>query len=423
MKRFNRILVDQRQELKEKLGEGDIIEREMLPYAGSLVSSKLVKVITGVRRCGKSVFSTQLLGGESYGYVNFDDERLSEVKADELNEILEAVYGISGEMKLLLLDEVQNVDKWELFVNRLQRKGINLIVTGSNAKLLSSELATHLTGRHVVFELFPFSFREFLRYKNIGSDAETTKERGIIKHSLQEYINNGGFPETLEENPKAYLKSLYSAILFKDILVRHKIRQTGTFRDLSMYVISNFSNEMSFNRLKNIFNLGSDHTAKNYLGYLEEAYIVFPVEKFSYKKKESLTGNRKVYVVDTGLINALSFKFSKNMGGIYENIVAIELLRKRETGDIEIYYWKDHSGKEIDFVIKKGLRIKQLIQVCYDVDEYETKKRETRALLKASRELKCKNLLVITEDYEAEEKIKGETIKFLPLWKWLLGNL
>ncbi len=421
MPKFNKILVEQREELKEKFEKERIIEREILHYCKPLITSKLIKVITGARRCGKSVFSQQLLENKNYGYVNFDDEKLAGIEPFELDELLKTVYEIYGKIDYLLLDEVQNVSKWELFVNRLQRQRLNIIVTGSNAKLLSKELATHLTGRHTAFELFPFSFREFLNYKEIKLKAETTKEIGIIKNTFNEYINNGGFPETLKENPKVYLKELYSTILLKDILLRHRVRYIKTFKDLASYVISNFAREISFNKLKNIFNLGSDHTAKNYLGFLEESYLIFTIEKFSYKKKESLIENRKLYAIDTGMINAVSFKFLDDISHLYENIVAVELLRKKaENFNIEIFYWKNPIKEEVDFVIKGGLKIKQLIQVCYNIDDYDTKKREIRALLKASKELKCRNMLVITEDKEGEEKIKNKKIKYVPLWKWLL---
>ena len=424
MHRFAEIIREQQEELRAQLKEGKFIEREVLPRFAKLMDSSLIKVITGVRRCGKSVLSAQLLEGKKYGYVNFDDEKLMGIKTEELSGLLESVYEVYGKVDFLFLDEVQNVSGWELFVNRLQRQGLNIVVTGSNAKLLSRELATHLTGRHTAFELFPFSFREFLKYEGIMPEAATTKETGLIKKRLGEYIKSGGFPETLKEpNPKSYLKSLYSSILLKDILLRHRVRYVRTFRDLASYVMTNFAREVSFNKLKNIFNLGSDHTAKNYLSFLEESYLIFLIERFSYKKKESLVENRKSYVIDTGMIRAVSFRFSEDFSHVYENVVAIELLR-RKNQEQEVYYWKNPQQEEVDFVVKEGLMVKQLIQVCYDIEDTKTKDREIRALIKAGRDLRCKNMLVITEGKEGEEKlswfgIKAE-VRFMPLWKWLL---
>jgi len=420
------IIHTQRQELQERLQQEQIIERDAFSSFQKLLSSSLVKVITGVRRCGKSILCAQLLKGKKYGYINFDDEKLTGIAPSELDKVLEAVYEVYGQIDFLFLDEVQNIDAWELFVNRLQRQGLNLIVTGSNAKLLSKELATHLTGRHIALELFPFSFREFLKYKKKGLRADTGEEMGLLKRELQEYLEKGGFPEILREpSPSTYLNSLYSTIITKDILMRHRIRFARTFRDLASYVITNFSQEVSYNKLKNIFNLGSDHTTKNYLHYLEETYLLFLIEKFSYKKKESLLENKKSYVIDTGMITAVGFQFSDSLSRFYENIVAVELLRKRAINiDQEIYYWKNAQQEEVDFVVKKKLKVTQLIQVSYSLREESTRKRELRALLKASKELYCNNLLVITSEQEGEETIewfgiKG-TIRYIPLWKWLL---
>ncbi len=423
MRDFKTIIEEQRRELRKDFEEGGFIERSVFLYFQRLISSKIAKVITGVRRCGKSVFSAQLLEGKKYGYVNFDDEKIKGIKTEELNDVLNTVYEVYGDIEFLFLDEVQNVEGWELFANRLQRQGLNLVITGSNAKLLSKELATHLTGRHYSIELFPFSFKEFLRFKNVElNKILTTKDIGLIKNNFNKYILNGGFPEALKApDPPRYLDALYSAIITKDILLRHKIKYARTFRDLAEYTITNFAREISFNNLKKIFKLGSDHTAKNYLTYLEEAYLVFLIEKFSFKKRESLVENRKVYAIDTGIIQTIGFRFREDLSHLYENVVAIELLRNKSINEKkEIYYWKNALQEEVDFVVKEGLKVKQLIQVCYDVRDPNTKKRELRALLKASKELNCNNLLIITNDYEGEEKVKNKKIKYISLWKWLL---
>lgn len=421
---LKQVVIDQKDELKELVKRENIIDREFLSTYKKSINSDIIKVITGIRRCGKSVFSYQLLKDKDFAYINFDDERLITLETEDLNNILEIFYELYGKFKFILLDEIQNIYGWELFVNRLKRQGFNLIVTGSNAKLLSSELATHLTGRHIALELFPFSFREFLNYRGIGSKfLLSTREVGLIKRKLGEYIKTGGFPETLKKNiiPETYLQALYSTIINKDVVLRHKVKFVKTLKDIASYLITNHSNFMSFNKIKNIFNLKSTHTALNYVSFLEESFLFFFLKRLSFKKKESLIANRKIYCIDTGLINTLSFKSSRDAGKLYENIVAVELLRKKALEGLDIYYWQDIYKHEVDFVIKQRLKVKQIIQVCYDIEDYDTKKREIKALFRASKELKCGNLLIITEDKEGKESFENKEIKYVPLWKWLLN--
>ena len=420
---LKQVIIDQKEELKNIVKREKIIDREFLKTYKKNVSSEIIKVITGIRRCGKSIFSYQLLKDKVFAYINFDDERLITLETKDLNKILEIFHEVYGKFKYILLDEVQNIYGWELFVNRLKRQGFNLIVTGSNSKLLSKELATHLTGRHIALELFPFSFKEFLNYHDITiKPLLSTKEIGLIKRKFNEYIKTGGFPETLKDNiiPKTYLQALYSTIINKDVVLRHRIRFITTLKNIASYLITNHSNLMSFNKIKNIFDLKSTHTALNYVSYLEESYLFFFLKRLSFKKKVSLIANRKVYCIDTGLINTLGFKFSKDIGKLYENLVAIELLRKKSLNDLDIYYWQDIYKHEVDFVIKEGLKIKQLIQVCYNIEDYYTKKREMKSLIKASKELECNNLLIITEDKEGIETLEDKKIKYTPLWRWLL---
>lgn len=421
---IKQVIIDQKNDLKNILSKENIIERETLQHFKKHIESNLIKVILGIRRCGKSTLAYQLLLGKKFAYINFDDERIAYLETDDLNKVLESFYEVYGKFKYIFFDEIQNVLNWELFANRVHRQGFNLVITGSNAKLLSRELATHLTGRHIPFELFPFSFNEFLIYDGLRFDLKLlkTKDRGLIKGKFNNYVKKGGFPETLNEEiiSETYLRSLYATIIDKDVILRKRVRYIKTLKDISNYLISNCSCQISFNKIKNIFNLRSVHTALNYVSHLEEAYIIFLIKRLSYKYKESLIANRKVYVIDTGFIHALSLKFSNDKGKIYENIVAIELLRKKALQSIEIYYWQDNNRNEVDFVIKNGLRIKQLIQVCYNINEFNTKKREIKSLIKASKELKCNNLLIITDDKEGEELVNKKKINYIPLWKWLL---
>ncbi len=418
------VIIDQKDELRRYLEDKRIIEREVLPAYSKYAASSLIKVIQGIRRCGKSTLSLQLLKGKKFAYANLDDERFINLQAEDLNKILEIFYEVYGKFKFILLDEVQNVYGWELFVNRLKRQGYNIIVTGSNANLLSKELATHLTGRHIPLELFPFSFREFLKYKGLRFDIKmlSTENMGTIKGNFIEYAKKGGFPEVLREGsiPQSYLRALYSTILDKDVILRNKIRYVKTLKNIASYLISNCSSQVSFNKIKNIFSLGSTHTALNYISYLEDSYLFFFLKRLSYKHKESLIANRKAYVIDTGLIEALSVRFSQDSGRLYENIVATELLREKALKEMDIYYWYDIYKNEVDFVIKRGLKIEQLIQVCYNIGDYNTRKRELRSLLKAGKELKCDNLLIICGDEEKIDKIGNKRILYIPLWKWLL---
>ena len=412
------IISRQREEIKEKL-KGKIVERELSQKIKKYLEKRLIKVISGVRRSGKSYLALLLLKNKNFGYVNFDEKDLLKVKLDD---ILSSVIEIYGRVKFLLLDEIQNVKGWELWVNSLQRRGYNLIITGSNAKLLSKELATHLTGRYLEFETYPFSFREFLRFKKFGYENIYSKEvQGEMKKLLREYMKRGGFPEYLvEELDEEYLRTLFNAIIYADVVKRWKIREPVKIWDLGRYLLTIFSREYSATKLKNILGFKSTLTVLNYIKYLEEAFLIFTLERFSFKQKEFMKAPKKVYSVDTGLSNALSVKISEEIGLMMENMVFLELKRRGLRENKDIFYFKDYQGREADFVLKEGLKVRQLIQVTYANARDEIEQREIKSLLKASELLKCKNLLCITWDYEDEQRIKGREIKFLPLWKWLL---
>jgi len=418
---IKQILLEQKEEIKKILGN-KIIKREVEEKIKKSLENSLIKVIIGVRRCGKSVLAHQILKNKNYSYVNFDDERFIGAEAKDLNGFLEVLEEINPDFDYLLLDEIQNIEGWELFVNRLKRQGYNIIITGSNSKLLSRELSTHLTGRHFAIELFPFSFREFLDYKNVGhseKDFYLTKNRARIKRLLNEYLKNGGFPELFKvEFKKQYLRDLYDKILSRDIFSRYGIKYIKELKEISLYLISNFGAKISYHKLKNIFEINSVHTIKNYLDYLEESYLIFQIYPFSFKIKNQIKKSKKNYVIDAGLINSVASQFSSNIGRLMENIVFLELKRKNK----EIYFYNDSFGNEVDFAVKEKTKIKQLIQVCYNLDNPTIEKREIKTLLQSSKELKCNNLLVITWDIEQEKKIKRKTIKFVSLWKWLLNN-
>lgn len=413
------IIKEQRQEIEKIEKKEKIIERERLKEAKTFLSHPNIVVVTGIRRCGKSIFSYLLEKNNKFAYINFDDERLSEVTGKELNKILEAFYELYGDVEYIILDEIQNVSGWELFVSRLRRTK-KVILTGSNSNLFSGELATHLTGRYVDIKLFPFSFHEFLTLKGFQfSKAYTTEERARIFSYLNDYLVLGGLPEVYKFG-KAIAVKIYEDILTKDIVLRYKINKVGEFKNLAKYLISNSSEEVSFTKLSNILGVKHVSTISKWVSYIENAFLIFRLERFDFKLKQQFIAPKKIYCLDTGVVDSIGFKFSENKGKILENSVAVELQRRKEKNNLEIYYWKDARQNEVDFVIKQRTKVIQLIQATYISSKLEIKEKRIKSLLKASKELKCNNLLVITWDYEAEERIDSKKIKFVPLWKWFL---
>ncbi|NOQ33162.1 MAG: AAA family ATPase [Methanosarcinales archaeon] len=420
-RQLKEIVVQQREELKKKdMG----IERENLEEIGRYLKIPHVLIISGVRRSGKSTLLTQIMSewyDEQFYYLNFEDERLISFSAESDFDLLYQVFlELYGEQKTFFFDEIQNVSGWERFVRRMYERDNKFVITGSNARLLSRELATHLTGRHLAKEIYPFSFREFLRL-NMAEPEENfeyiAEEKAKIAKHLAQYIEDGGFPEYLRYGEKEILHRLFSDIIFRDILVRYGVRETKTFQEIANYLMANVSNTVSYNRLKNSFNLGSVNTVKNYAEYLESSFLIFFVDRFSYSGGVRHASPKKVYCADTGLRNVVSFKFSEDIGRAIENLVFIEL--KRRSSQTEIYYWKNRG--EVDFVIKNGMKVEELIQVCYSINE-ETEKREVSALVDAMDEFGLAEGLIITDDIEREEEIGGRRIVFMPLWKWLLAT-
>ena len=250
----------------------------------------------------------------------------------------------------------------------------------------------------------------------------STKLVAQLKNLLGEYIKEGGFHEAYKFGP-SIVKRIYQDILTKDILIRYKIKNQAAFRELARYLITNFSQRFSFSKLKNVFGIGDSHTIKNYADYLTDSFLLFVLEKFSYKLKKQFIAPRKAYGIDTGLINSLAFKFIDSGGRFMENVVLLELLRRKSYFDanLQVYYWQGSSQEEIDFVVHKDGVVAQLIQVSQDISGEKTKNREVKSLVKAADELRCRNLLLITSDTEKIEVVDGKKIKCMPLWRWLLG--
>lgn len=416
-------IVLQHKQEKEKLLQKEYIPRDKLEFSKRFLDSDLIKIISGPRRAGKSVFSMMLLKDKNFAYLNFDDENLTGIR--NYDDIVKSIYEIYPDCKYILFDEIQNLKKWELFVNKLQRRGCNLILTGSNASLLKKELGTTLTGRYIPIEIFPFAFKEFLTAKRI----QVTKEniflpdfKGRVLNYLDEYLKSGGFPEVIVKDldPKIYLETLFDAILLRDVVKRYNVRFIQRIYDLAVYLTGNFCNEYSFTKLRNILQFRSTNTLQNYLNYLEEAYLMFSLNRFSFKMKEQIKTPKKIFLVDNGFALAKSFQFSQNLGKLMENEVFIEILKRGYKLNDGIFYYKSRNGREVDFILREGLKIKSLIQVCYETSNPEIKKREIKSLFEASGELDCDNMLIINWDNEDTEEFKGKKIKFIPLWKWLI---
>jgi len=415
---FGTIVKEQREELERIEKEEKLIQRENIGEAEKLLKFPNILAVLGIRRCGKSIFSYLLAKKRSFGYINFDDERLLGVKTEDLNDILSSFFKLYGDVEFVVLDEIQNIKGWELFANRLRRTK-KVILTGSNSNLLSGELATHLTGRHSNIILFPLSFKEFIRLKGFKeSKVYTTGEKAHLLKLLEEYLQNGGFPE-IQKFGNRIISQIYEDVLTKDILLRHKIKKIEELRKLAKYLITNAGEEFSYTKAAKILSIKHVSTVSKWTGYLEEAFLVFKLERFDFKLKQQFLAPKKIYCTDTGLINAVGFKFSEDKGRLIENTIGIEL-KRRVSGNQEIYYWKDYQQNEVDFILKEGKRIEQLIQASYAKSKEDIRERETNALIKASKALKCKNLLIITWSYEGTDKIKKHRISFIPLWKWLL---
>ena len=381
--------------------------------ADELLQDPLIKLITGPRRVGKSVFALLMLQGKNFAYLNFDDNQLLE-KWDEDMAMSALDYVYPG-YDFMLLDEIQNLPDWDLWVSKLYRRGKNLIITGSNANMLSSEMATVLTGRYLQIEMLPFSLDETMRWKNISPDREEQAAQAIML--ADDYMRNGGYPETIPSRSitKSYLSTLFDSILLKDVAQRHKVRNTTDLYNLATYLLSNFCNPISANELADELGMSSVATTKKFCDYLNEPYLFFYLPRFNHKLKLMNKAPKKVYVVDNGFVQSTAFNLSENLGRLLENQVFVELLRRSYIPGQTLFYYRTRNDKEIDFVTRKGARVEQLIQVCYDMTSEKTRKRELDALVEAAEELHCDNLLVITNDQQVGVEWRDLTINIVSI--------
>ncbi len=407
---------------KDALLKESYIPRYQTAELEKMLDNNLIKVILGPRRAGKSFFAIHIFKPQEVAYINFDDENL--LKVGNYDEIIQSTLEVYGQTKYLLLDEIQNVPKWELLVNRLHRNGYNILITGSNSKLLSKEFATHLTGRHLPLELLPFSFQEFLTYKHFTENTKeimTTEKKAELLGYVDSFMKNGGFPELVihELKPETYLTPFIESLLFKDVIKRYKLRKADHVYNLETYLINNIAKEFTYERLANNLGITSWATVVKYMAYLEEAYLLVILSRYSHKTAQRLKSPKKVYMIDNGLITSTAVQISKDNGRLMENLVFTELLKKGLRPNLELFYYKTRNDKEIDFVIKKGASVKELIQVVYDISNIDVSEREIKALVEAQEELHAEKLIILTWDEKKQVNLHNTVIEFVPLWEWL----
>lgn len=416
---FRELLLKQKEQLSK---EKDYLERELIKNVIDYLGDKRILIISGLRRAGKSTLMFEIISylksrKESFCYVNFEHESFLNFQAqdfEQLNEILIEIYGSS---KNYFFDEIQNIDKFETFVRRLQDEGKKIIITGSNSSLLSKEFGTKLTGRYKMFELYPFSFMEFLKFygEKYESTLFNTEEKAKLKELFNRYIKLGGIPEYLKNRDPEYIKTLYEDIIYRDIISRYLIKKQKTLRELVNKLSSNISSTFTYNSLKDNLKMSNAISVKEYIHYLNNSYFFFEVLKLDYSIKKQLNSPRKIYIVDPAFSEFMGFNFSVNAGKILENTVFIELKRRNK----EIYYFSRKN--ECDFVIKEGNKISEVMQVCYQMND-SNKEREINGLIEAMKEFKMKEGKILTFEDEDEFKQEGFMIKVIPVWKWLLED-
>lgn len=414
---FETILTDQMEELEARLQETLCHRPEE-----SLVeiNSPQAQVVIGVRRSGKSTLCYQALQskGVKFAYADFDDERLKGLKAEQLNDVLSVLYKIYGDFQYLFLDEVQNVEGWHLFVNRLLRQKMHVIITGSNAKLLSGELATHLTGRNKEIALYPFSFQEFCTMKGVDTTKRSTKAEAFRRAAFDEYMQQGGFPELLViEDKRHYVNTLVENILKRDIEQRFKIAYKAAFEQIAHHLLNVVPTIPSTLELTDLFQFKSQHTTKNYIDHLKQAYMLIGVPKYATKSKQRMV-QEKLYAVDVAMMNMRDNALSaENLGWRLETIVLIQLLRKSKLNGWDVYYLRERSG-ECDFLVCKGNQVLQAVQVSYDISAEKTRKRELKGLVLAAQITGCKDLLLLTDHQYEDMEYDGLPIKIRPVSEW-----
>lgn len=421
-RQLENIISDQREELDAKRhlrlihrDEEDLIDFQ----------SPQAQVVIGVRRSGKSTlcYSALMANNIKFAYFNLDDERLLKLNSNDLNDLLEILYKVYGDFDCLFIDEIQNIPEWYLFVNRLLRRGMHILITGSNAKLLSGELATHLTGRHHTITLYPFSFKEYCLYKEIDIESVSTKSVAALRAAFDDYMMQGGFPELLSiRDKRGYIINLVDNIIKRDIFLRFKIKHKATFEKLSHNLLNESPCMVQYKNLKESFGIGSVHTVGNYVRFLMQAYLLIGLHRFSFKSRQRLTCD-KAYPIDVALMNNREDAFSgKNLGLRLESIVYIDLLRRYKPLGYDIYFYNDRAF-ECDFLVCNGNVVKLAIQVSYDISNDKTYKREINGLVKIAEKTKAQRLFLLTDHEYRDIEVAGFPISIRPVYDFSLHPL
>jgi len=434
------VLKDNFKKIIKEFHESDLPEmvRRDLTIDQQFFQSRINKIctVTGPRRAGKTFFLMQLIKDlikigrsiEDILYVNFEDERILPLQASDLQTILDAYYELYGEKTkpYVFFDEIQNIEGWQPFARRLNDQGYRLFITGSNSKMLSREIASALRGRTITYELFPFSFSEYLSSQNIesGKNAIHGKQRHAIAVGFESFISTGGYPEIalMKSEPvrQRIIQDYFNTVFYRDLVERYRINNTNLLRLWMNALMINISTLVSFRKYENDFKSRGEKLSvaslANFSRYLEEVYFGFFVELYSQSERKRRMNPRKFYLIDTALHNYLTLRFSQNKGRLLENIVFLEL---RRTGK-RIHYYKTRNGFEVDFVVTDSEGIPELIQVCHDLEDMETADREKRALLAAMTELDLKEGTILTYDSKNQIKENGRIIEVLPVREWII---
>jgi uncharacterized protein len=414
---LKQVIADQREYRPPK----DFFDRTLTKTIHRFIDDPNIIIISGIRRSGKSTIERllQLELAKSDYYLNFDDDRLVQFQIEDFQMLLEVLIELFGDQSTFYFDEIQNVEGWERFIRRLYDQGKKIYITGSNARLLSQELGTHLTGRYIQFEAYPLSFEEIINHKLPGvltKKALATSDIGMIQHHFSNYLKNGGIPEYVKFEKPEYLKELLDGILYRDIITRYKIQDEKTLREVVYYLASNIGKEFSYTNLAKVVGLSSPHTVANYCTYLEKCYLYFFVSRYSHSLKQQIQYNKKCYMIDPALIRTAGFRVSEDRGRLLENIVFLHLRMKTK----EIYFHKDK--KECDFIIREGYQITQAIQVTTNLSNEETRQREIAGLIEAMKSYNLSEGIILTENEQNTLEIEGWRILVIPIWKWLLSN-
>ncbi|RHI00809.1 ATP-binding protein [Bacteroides sp. AM16-24] len=413
--------------MKQLLKDIIIDQKSFLPSKKTIIRSfpekylnnEEIIIISGVRRCGKSVLLQQIrdrLPQKDY-FFNFDDDRLGNFTVENFQQLYEVFIELYGEQNYFYFDEIQNIAGWEHFAKRLYNSGKKVFITGSNARMLSKELGTYLTGCYIAIELYPFSFSEFLDFReqqHLLGDISGTIARGEIQSAFNDYLKQGGFPIYLRSEDGIVLKTLYDNILYKDVMVRNQIVNEREVKELVYYTVSNIGKPLTYTSLAKVIGVKNPTTVKNYLEYIENTYLLFSLSKLDYSVKAQLRNPKKVYAIDNALVSRLGFHFSGEEGRLLENMVYIEL--RRRGGEI---FYHNSGNAECDFVVRDGFRVVQAIQACYLLGSSDTREREIRGIQDAMDTYQLLEGTIITNTHEEELKYGDKMIHILPAWKWL----